>query len=320
MTFYLGIDGGGTKTSCAAGDEFKLLASASAGPSNVMRVGEAKARESLYACIRQACAAAGITLQQVSSVCIGAAGAARPEVANLIRQALGEFLDAPVMVVGDMEIALHAAFDTGPGVVVIAGTGSIAYGRNQHGTIARAGGWGAAISDEGSAYWIGRSAIAAILRAKDQGLESKICNTTVLTLQDAILTRWELSSLDDLVRAANSTALPEFAGLFPTVQDCAASGDEGARLVLAGAGRELARLASIVIGRLSVKNVPAGDSCDSSNPNLPIAIAGGVFRHAPLVRETFIAEVHSFYPKSTAMPQIVDPVDGALSMARRMNL
>ena len=166
MAYFLGIDGGGTKTTCAVGDESRLLAEATAGPSNVVRVGEERARESLHQCVRQACAAAGIVPEEVSRTCLGGSGAAQPELAEIVRRLLAEILPTPIDVVGDMEIALDAAFDTGPGIVVIAGTGSIAYGRDRQGRTARAGGWGFAIGDEGSAHWIGRAAVSAVLRAE----------------------------------------------------------------------------------------------------------------------------------------------------------
>ena len=167
VLYFLGIDGGGTKTTCAVGDESQLLAAATAGPSNIVRVGEGKARESLQQCVRQACVAAGIVPEEVSRTCVGGAGAARPELAEIVRRSLAEILPTPVDVVGDMQIALEAAFNTGPGVVVNAGTGSFAYGRNGQGRTARAGGWGFAIGDEGSAHWIGRAAVSAVLRAAD---------------------------------------------------------------------------------------------------------------------------------------------------------
>ena len=172
MPYYLGIDGGGTKTTCAVGDESRLLASATAGPSNIVRVGEAQTRESLQHSVRQACAAAGITPGQISRTCVGGSGAARPELAAIVRGFLAEILSSPIDVVGDMQIALEAAFGTGPGVIVIAGTGSIAYGRDHAGNTARAGGWGFAIGDEGSAHWIGREAVRAVLRAFDRDYRS----------------------------------------------------------------------------------------------------------------------------------------------------
>jgi glucosamine kinase len=120
---YLGIDGGGTKTTCAVGDENRLIAAATGGPSNIVRVGEARTRESLHRAVHQACAASGITPRQVVRTCIGGSGAARLELAAIVRGILAEILPTPIDVVGDMEIAMQAAFDDAPGVIVIAGTG-----------------------------------------------------------------------------------------------------------------------------------------------------------------------------------------------------
>jgi glucosamine kinase len=154
VAIYLGIDGGGTKTVCAVGDKTRVLARATSGGSNVVRSGEAAARESLLSAIREACASAQVQASDVRRVCVGGAGAARPEVAEFVRRVVGEVVSCEVMVVGDMETTLYAAFEGGPGVIAIAGTGSIAYGRNAGGKTLRAGGWGFAISDEGSGQWI----------------------------------------------------------------------------------------------------------------------------------------------------------------------
>jgi len=204
VPYYLGVDGGGTKTTCAVGDESHLLATATAGPSNIVRVGEAIARESLQQSVRQACAAAGITPAQVVRTCVGGSGAAHPELAGVVRRCLAEILTAPIEVVGDMQIALEAAFDNGPGVIVIAGTGSIAYGRDPQGSTVRAGGWGFAIGDEGSAHWIGRTAVNAVLRAsdpRDGRPESKSPQASPLAA--ALCKAWGVSSLAEVARAAN---------------------------------------------------------------------------------------------------------------------
>src|SRR5579863_2472772 len=236
VPYYLGIDGGGTKTTCVVGDDSNVLATATAGPSNIVRVGETQARESLQQSVRQACAAAGITPAQVSQTCVGGSGAARPELAEIVRRSLAEILPTPIDVVGDMQIALEAAFDTGPGVIVNAGTGSFAYGRDQQGTTVRAGGWGFAIGDEGSAHWIGRAAVSAVLRAADLtgGTPEPSLQST---LSAALLKAWGVTSLADLARAANSIPPPDFAALFPAV---AASSDPLATQILSNAGRELA--------------------------------------------------------------------------------
>jgi glucosamine kinase len=313
VSYYLGIDGGGTKTTCAVGDESRLLATATAGASNIVRVGEAQAHESLQAAVRQACAAAGITPAQVAHTCVGGSGAARPELAELVRRCLAEILSTPIDVVGDMQIALEAAFDTGPGVIVIAGTGSIAYGRAAKGNTVRAGGWGFAIGDEGSAHWVGRAAVSAVLRAADAyaAEPSDASSETVKhsSLAEALFKVWGVRSLADLARAANSVPPPDFAALFPAV---AASDDDLARQVLTHAGRELASVAGVVIRRLF-----ANDETSSIPAAIPVAMIGGVFRYAALVRQVFSDELRTLQPRTEVNPQVVEPVEGALRLARR---
>jgi N-acetylglucosamine kinase-like BadF-type ATPase len=306
VSYYLGIDGGGTKTTCAVGDDAHLLASATAGPSNIVRVGELQTRESLHQAVRQACAAAGITPAQVAHTCVGGSGAARPELADIVRAFLAEILSTPIDVVGDMQIALEAAFDAGPGVIVIAGTGSIAYGRNSQGKTARAGGWGFAIGDEGSAHWIGRAAVSAVLRASDPIDDtSETRAPRPDSLAKALLNTWGVSALIDLARVANSVPPPDFATLFPAV---AGSKDELATQVLSNAGKELAHVAAVVMRRLFARK---------ENGPIPVAMTGGVFRHASSVRELFYNELRTLDARAEIDPQVVEPVEGALRLARR---
>ncbi|HYM74380.1 MAG TPA: BadF/BadG/BcrA/BcrD ATPase family protein [Candidatus Dormibacteraeota bacterium] len=304
MPYYLGIDGGGTKTTCAVGDESHVLATATTGPSNIVRVGESRARESLQKSVLQACAAAGITPAQVVHTCVGGSGAARPELAAAVRGFLAQVLPGPIDVVGDMEIALEAAFDTGPGVLVIAGTGSIAYGRSPQGVTARAGGWGFAIGDEGSAHWIGRETVAAILRASDMSSDAAE-NVLHGELAAAFCKTWQVASLTELARVANSIPPPDFAALFPII---AASRDVLGVQVLSSAGRELAQVASVVIQRLFTPD---------DLPPVPVAMTGGVFRYAALVREDFYNELRRLDPRAEINPQVIEPVEGALRRARR---
>jgi glucosamine kinase len=282
------------------GDDIHLLATAVSGPSNIVRVGESQARESLQQGARSACAAAGINPQQIAGTCVGGSGAGHPELAAMVKRALAEILPAPIDVVGDMQTALEAAFDTGPGVIVNAGTGSFAYGRNGEGKTMRAGGWGFAIGDEGSAQWIGRSAVNVLLRASD-----RIDGIPETPLAKALFKAWGVSSLSDLARAANSIPPPNFAALSPAVF---ASDDDAATQVLTAAGRELSAIAGVVMGRLFAKDHDAA---------VPVAMTGGVFRHASRVREAFYNELRRIEPRAEINPQVVDPVEGALRIARR---
>src|SRR5206468_1135480 len=162
------------KTSCLIGDENAVLGTGSAGGSNVVRVGEAQARESLASAIRQACTVAKVKASEITRVCVGLAGAARAEVSQPVRAMISEM-----------------------------------------------------ISDEGSGHWIGRTAIAACLRAWDEN------HTEHAPMLDGLMKSWKIDSRERLVLAANATPPPDFAALFPSVLALADSGDPVARDVLA---------------------------------------------------------------------------------------
>jgi glucosamine kinase len=298
VAIYLGVDGGGTKTTCVIGDENSLLATATAGGSNVIRLGEAEARRGLHDAIQRACEAAKVELSSIHRISVGTAGSGRPQIGDIVRRMVAEIFPGEILIVGDMVIALEAAFGEAPGVVAISGTGSIAYGRNAIGRTARAGGWGFAISDEGSAHWVGRTAVMAIMRAHDEGAGS--------SLFKVISQAWAITTLGELVRAANATPAPNFAELFPPILAAAESGDLSARTVLTQAGAELAGLAKIVISRIF-----------EEAPDVRVAMSGGVFRNSALVRQVFYNSLRSEYPSAAVVSTVVDPAKGALDIARR---
>ncbi|HKM47681.1 MAG TPA: BadF/BadG/BcrA/BcrD ATPase family protein [Terriglobales bacterium] len=309
MTYYLGIDGGGTKTRCLLGDETRPLAMATTGGSNIVRLGETQAREALLTSIHQVCSTVGISPDQISAICIGVAGASIPEVAAKIRGILTELMPqvslTNIEVAGDNVIALEAAFAAGPGVIAIAGTGSLVYGRNAAGHTARAGGWGFAISDEGSGHWIGRHAISAILHARDEGLET--------ALAAMVLQGWKLATIDDLVQHANSTPPPDFPRLFPVVLRAAEEGDAIARELLADAGAKLANLATAVVRRLT----PHASREIGPMDLLPVAMTGSVFRQSADVRQVFYNTLQTNFPGIDVHQELADPVEGALARAKR---
>ena len=298
MPWFLGIDGGGSKTICLLGDERAVLASATAAGSNPIRVGEERSRQALQAVVREACAAAEVEPSQIIRTCIGMAGAARPQVEKQVRAVLAKLVGGEIEVAGDMVIALEAAFRGGAGMIVVAGTGSIAYGRNERGETARAGGWGFAISDEGSGHWIGRAAVAAAMRAHDLGENSLLISS--------IMNTWHLGSRDDVVRAANAIPPPDFAELLPQVLAAAASGDSGANEILTHAATELAHLARIV-----------ADHLWRGQQAFHVALTGGVFQNSPLVRQVFSNSLRSLHPQAEIEARVVEPAQGALWLARK---
>ncbi len=297
MSFFIGIDGGGTKTRCILGDDRHELARGSASSCKVQRVGEACARHSLAAAIHEACVQAGISPQQIARTCAGITGSARAEIASVMRRLVGGIVGGEVEVVGDVEIAFEDAFNVGQGVIVIAGTGSIAYGRNLSGEVARAGGWGWAVSDEGSGHWVGTEAVRAVLRARDRGQPTQL----LPEIQDALGAK----SFDDFIVKLNASPGPDYSTLFPVVASSGGNGDSLAAEVLHRAGNELAKMTGVVVNRLC-----EGQACS-------VAMHGGVFSGSSIVRQSFFEALCVQSPQASLLQRVIDPARGALERARR---
>lgn len=298
VPFYLGIDGGGSKTNCVVGDDSRILGRGQGAGCNVVRSGELLAGQALRHAVTAAFASANITPSQVQRTAAGVAGAGRAEVREFVVRTLREVVSGEILVSTDVESALEAAFGEGPGVVVVSGTGSIAWARNSAGETARAGGWGWAISDEGSGTWLGREAVAALFRARDCGRTAAI--------EPAILGAWNLTDYQQLVVAVNATPQPDFGALLPHIVAAANAGDTLALEVFLSAGQSLAVLAGLAASRV----FPA-------KANVPVAMSGGAFTHAPHLREAFHSSVKTLLPDATLSPDLADSVMGALRMARR---
>lgn len=298
MRYFLGIDGGGTKTRCIVGDENSILGAGTGSGCSILRVGEACARESLAGAIHEACVQAGVSPQQISRTCAGVTGAADDGIASLVQRLLIEVIGGAIEVIGDMEVALESAFGGGPGIVLIAGTGSIAYGRNHQGETARAGGWGRLISDEGSGHWIGVEALRASLRAYDAGHNPRLLRK----LMESLKTR----SVHDLAVRVNSDAAQDFASLYPVVLAAAEAGDPIATDLLDRAGRELAVPVSAVAAQLF-----------SGAEQVCVATHGGVLASSKRTKKAFATEIRVLCPMAELLDIAIDPAAGALQRARR---
>jgi glucosamine kinase len=305
MAIYLGIDGGSSKTAVVVGDEQRVLGTSTARGTNIVHLAEESARTALQQAISHACMKAGVDPKHVARTCMGLSGAS--VYADKMKSMLGEIVSGDLEVVGDNVIALHAAFGASPGVIVIAGTGSICFGRNDKGATARGGGWGHTISDEGSGFWIGRRACAELVRAVFESEEP--CPVLLSKLRAAL----RFSHVSELVRLANGQPPPNFAELMPLVVDADHDGDRIAHRVLEDAGRELASLAHGVLLRLW------GDAL-ADDPDVKqltrVAGTGGVFRYSDTVRTEFMFQLHRYAPWAIVQEEVVDPVMGALQLAR----
>jgi N-acetylglucosamine kinase-like BadF-type ATPase len=301
MAFFLGIDAGGTKTDYALADECRILARVRSGSIKRMRVDADAAAHHLETALAELTAQTGISMSRVRQTCIGTAGETVPLVTGWLRAEFSARVAGDLLILGDVEIALDAAFRGEPGVLVLAGTGSNVAARTLQGRVITAGGWGPALADQGSGHRIGKQALRALCLARDEE------ETTLLL--PAVLEFWHLSSFDDLVAYANGLPAPDFSQLTRTVVECADRGDAVAQSVLVEQGRELAHLACVLMRRIC-RDAQSGTFV----PRL--AFAGSIMEKVARVREALIARVREEYPESMAMEGVVDPVEGALWRAR----
>jgi glucosamine kinase len=290
----IGADVGGTKTAVAVSRDGKIVGRAD-GPGAAVRPGRALASSSTIAeVVRQALSAAGLLIGDV--LLVGAAGVGREPERDELRKALrGENVASSVVVTTDIEIALAAAFADGPGIVVSAGTGSVAVGRDRTGQRHRIGGYGWQMGDEGSGYAIGRASLGAVSRAVD-GRSPKTA------LSDRLLRATRSDDYDELVRWAAGASPAEVAALAPHVLAVAAAGDPLAQGIADYAARELSQLAICLIPKMDI------------TPPIPVAVTGGLLGADQPLRKTLLAKLAEepvFQPTDSP----VDAVAGALRLA-----
>lgn len=244
MKLALGFDGGGTKTHCVLIDaQGNLLAQSRSGPSNPMRVGFGGALASVCEAAQLAMQSAGASTDDLAAICAGNAGTGQPEAAQRMKALLSqEFPGALVRICTDLELTLEAA-NGGPVIVLLAGTGSAAVGRDHAGHLARVGGHGPLLSDEGSAYDVGRHAVMTEMRE----LERSRSNSP---LGDRILSELGFSSWQELQARAAAAPDDVFPKVFPIVAAAAETGDTAARKLLQFAAVELGSLVHDLVERL----------------------------------------------------------------------
>jgi N-acetylglucosamine kinase len=306
MGCSLGIDGGGTRTvAWLAEGEGKLLGRAESGPSNPLKVGfRAAQREILKAfraCLQEAgfppLAARAWRPPVVRTVCAGIAGVDRRAVHRPLLAWMRRHIPARhYLLTSDAAIALTAAVRNAPGIIVIAGTGSIAFARDGQGELLRAGGWGIPFDDRGSGYDLGRKAVAAALEAFDgRGPHTLLMHRICRHLGLADITGIISKKLEQ----------QQIAALFPLVTEAAREGDLVARHLCDDAARDLANLAVALLKR-------AGWTRGS----MPVVTSGGVFRSSNLIRRAFARHLRRFAPQARVELLERPPVEGALWLAR----
>lgn len=303
MGYLLGIDGGGTKTIGVLADRSgRVLARAVSGPGNYLKVGLPAVERSFTEIIHGVLDEAGVDREaRIDGLCAGLAGADRPRDRRIIRALFRRLVGTRVILTeNDARITLVGATEGRPGLIVIAGTGSVAMGMNRAGELARAGGWGHLIGDEGSGYDIGRRAMIAALHSYDGRSRKTLLEPTVVkTLR--------LRKIEDLVTRVYSRGMApdEVAALFPRVVEAAQKGDGIARHLLEDAGRDLAATAGAVIRRLRMERTAA-----------IVALSGGVFRARGPLYDAFCTAVRAVAPNAQITEPKHPPEIGAVALAR----
>ena len=241
----LGVDSGGSHTALVVGDREGRVLARAAGPGSAMRPGgEERSAAVILDVARRAAAQAGVSLPATVAV-VGAAGAGRvPEQEALAAAITAAGVAERVAVRTDVEIALAAAFGDKPGILINAGTGSIAYARTEDGRLHRAGGYGWQLGDEGGGYWVGRRALSAAARAHD-GLEESS------TLLERVLVALGLQTFDDLIRWTATATPAQVAALAPHVLNAARDGEIVAQRIVADGAVELSHLVGALSGHFA---------------------------------------------------------------------
>ena len=304
--FILGMDGGGTVTTTWIADSDGIvLGRGHSGPSNIKAVGANTARNSLDLSILAAFQDAGLEVSPVEVSCLGLAGFDRPADKQWLETWAAESAWAQRLVlVNDGDLVVAAGTPEGWGVGVIAGTGSIAVGRDRDGRKSRSGGWGFILSDEGSAFAVAVAALRRVVRYAD-GRDSKRSEGDPLSRR--IFEALGIPSIDGLVAAVYDDGLDraKLAWLAPAVVASAEEDPSIVAEILHPAACELAEMVVAVARNLGW-----------SGGKLPLAMAGGFLLRSPIISDRLLGLLASEGYDVNAT-DVWEPVQGAMVLARR---
>jgi len=290
---FVGVDGGGTHARAVVVDDNGRELARFTGPAGIVNPRDPRAAAGVVRDVALAAMQAAGVQPPAAALCCGLAGAGRTEQSMAVHDGLVQSgVAEKVMVVGDAEAAMADAFADGPGVLLIAGTGSIAWARNAAGDVVRVGGWGQLLGDEGSGYAIGLSALRAIARASDG-------RTGPTALSEIIVRACGVSTPSDLIAwaaAADKGAIGALAPLVMACDDDIASG-----------------IIDRAVGHLLHHVDTAGQTARIDQP--VIALSGGIIAPGGPLHDRLVAALHRTQPYSTILDRNIDPAWGAARMA-----
>jgi glucosamine kinase len=296
----VGVDGGGSKTHVVlANGRGKELGSL-IGDGSAVRPGEAlTSAETIGALVRDALTNAEIT-DKPSLLVAGVAGTGREKERKALLRALqGEGLADEVQVVTDADVALADAFGAeGAGILLVAGTGSVAYGRGPAGAFRRCGGWGPDVGDEGSGAWIGRRALSVVTSSADE-------REPETRLMGALMTALELETIEDIIPWAAQATPKDLAAIAGHVTTLAADRDLRANSICTLAAEELVVHIRTLARQLFVDERAA----------FPVALAGGLMTRGSFMRRLVEHRIKTAVPGAQLHGEEVIPASGAVKLA-----
>ena len=294
----LGIDVGGTKTVCLLADEDgHVLANGREEGANLQGAGELALEKVLHLVMESTLDGTGVI---PSAICLGIAGVDRAADEAVVRSIMRRIgYKARILIVNDALIALEAGVGDASGIVIVSGTGSIAYGRDTEGRAARAGGWGYVLGDEGSGYWIGRLALRAVVRHADG-------RGRITSLTPRLLNHFGVQKASELINKVYHEELPpkSIAALAQYVQQSRDEGDMVANGILNRAADELMTAASAVMARL-----------DLTDKAFTFVLAGGMFHAVPWLCDQLQLLLPALASQSRVMRLDEEPALGAVRLA-----
>jgi glucosamine kinase len=303
MTFIvIGVDGGGSKTRVIVADEAGTQLGEVVGPGSAVRPGHAEHSADVIATtVRDALASCEMTHVMPKVLSVGVAGVGREPERQALWQALtSRELAEDVVIHTDISIALDDAFGEGPGVLLVSGTGSIAYGRGPSGQVARCGGWGPVCGDEGSGQWVGRRALSVVTASAD-GREPETA------LMGAVLTAAQVNEPHELIEWAAHATPAQLASLAPVVSSVADAGDLRANAIISLAVEEL------VLHVRTLSRELFGDERAAT----PLAFTGGMLTKGTTLRKRLEHRLKSAVPGAQIRPVEVNAARGAVRSALR---
>ncbi len=306
-SYVIGLDGGGTKTAVQLADsQGQILAESVGGPTNFQISGVEGAAKTIIDLIETSCHTVGCEPSQIGSVVAGLTGAGRASDQQRMAEGVRAYAQGrsiylrDLAIESDARIALEGAFFGDPGIIVIAGTGSIVYAKDKDGAMHRAGGWGRLIRDEGSGYRIGQDGIRAVGRMID-GITAKT------SIAGMVAEQFGLRTQEEIIKAVYKDGF-DLASVAPLVIRAAEKHDRIALEILSSAAAEVVEMIRAVVG-------PLRRSSPHPRGRIPLVFVGSLLDSDNIYSAKVRALIRKELKSIVLQKPIASPVRGAVLMA-----